>query len=168
MGYVLEQTANASYVCTWNNVSESSHPFWMIEEVLRRPNCFVNPEMAALQREHYDISGLRSVLRLLMGQDSYFGIWKHYVALSKGIESIWGTMDVNTTIEMCCGVYQGKTDFIFSFMMKMDWYMPIQHWAACPKTGDMVLCLASEDKIASYNQIHYFNLFELLEAEPPP
>ncbi|MGC9309052.1 MAG: C45 family autoproteolytic acyltransferase/hydrolase, partial [Thermoplasmatota archaeon] len=109
-GYVLEQTANVSHVCTWDDASESTDPFWMIEDVLRRANCFVHPDMAALQREHYDISNMRSILRLVTGQDSYYGIWRHYVALSKGIESIWGAMNVNTTMAMCQEFYQGKND----------------------------------------------------------
>lgn len=167
-GYVLEQTANASHLCTWNDASESTHPFWMIEDVLRRPNCFVHPEMAALQREHYDISNLRSVLRLLTGQDVYFAIWKHYVALSKGIESIWGTMSINNTMTMFRDFYRGKNDIIFFLLQKMYFYMPIQQWVACPKTGDMAICFASRDKIASYNPVHHFNLFELLAEEPPP
>jgi len=166
-GYILEQTANASQVCTWNDASEATEPFWIIEDVLRRANCFIHPEMAPLEREYYDVSGIRSALRLVTGRDPYFGIWKHYVALSKGIENNWGAMDINTTMEMYREVYQGKTDIIFSLMMKIDWYMPIHQWVARPKTGDMAICFASQDKIASYNPVHYFNLFKLLEAEPP-
>jgi hypothetical protein len=166
-GYVLEQTANASHVCTWDDASESTPPFWQIQDVLRRPNCFVNPEMAVLQREQYDISTLRSVFRLLTGQDFYFGIWKHYVALSKGIESIWGAMNVSNTMAMFQGFYRGNNDVIFFLLQKAHSYQAIQQWVACPKTGELALCLASQDKIASYNPVHSFNLFDLLNEEPP-
>ena len=166
-GYVLEQTANASRICRCDDASESTPPFWMITDVLRRPNCFIHPDMAALQREHYDIGDLRSMLRLVTGQDSYFAIWKHYVALSKGIERVWGTMDVNNTMMMFQDFYRGNNDVLFFLLQKLYFYMPIQQWVACPQTGDMAICFASRDKIASYNPVHYFNLFELLEAEPP-
>ncbi len=166
-GYVLEQTANISYVCTWDDPVESTSPFWSIEDALRRSNCFVTPYCAASQRERYNPSDLRSIILYLMGKDFYFGIWKHYVALSKGIESNWGTLNLTSSMTMFRDVYKGKTDFIFFLMQKMNSHLSMHQWAAYPKTGDMLICFASKDKIASYNPVHKFNLFELLDAEPP-
>ena len=34
-------------------------------------------------------------------------------------------------------------------------------------SGDMVISFASSDKMAQSSPVHYFNLFELLEAIPP-
>ena len=47
-GYVIEQTANISYVSTWDDAIESTEPFWMIQQVLRRTNCYISPECALL------------------------------------------------------------------------------------------------------------------------
>ena len=102
-----------------------------------------------------------------MGKDLYFGIWKHYVALSKGIESNWGTLDLASSMAMFRDVYKGKNDLIFFLMQKMNAYSSMHQWVAYPKTGDMLICFANKDKIASYNPVHEFNLFELLETEPP-
>jgi hypothetical protein len=52
-------------------------------------------------------------------------------------------------------------------MQKMNAFSPMHQWVACPKTGDMLICFASKDRIASINPVHHFNLFKLLESEPP-
>lgn len=106
-------------------------------------------------------------MRLETSQDYYFVMWKHYDALRKGIEGVMGIMDVNNTMTMLQDVYCGKNDVIFFLLQKIHMYMPIHQWVVCPKTGDMTICFASRDKIASYNPVHYFNLFDLLESEPP-
>jgi hypothetical protein len=102
-----------------------------------------------------------------MGKNAYFGIWKHYAALSKGIESKWGTFDLTSSMTMFRDVYKGKTDFIFFLMQKRNGFLSMHQWAANPKTGDLLICFASKDKTAPYNPVHKFNLFELLDAEPP-
>jgi len=167
-GYVLEQTANVSYISTWNDSIESIYPFWMIENVSRRSNCFISPDCAVMERKHYNPSGFRSLLRLILGLDNYFVPWTHYKALSKGFENNWGNLDLNTTMDMFRNVYLGKTNLLFYIMMKLYFYQPVHQWVACPKNGDMVISFASADKMAQYNPVHYFNLFELLEAKPPP
>ena len=40
-------------------------------------------------------------------------------------------------------------------------------WVACPASGDMLICFAEETKIISENTVHHFNLFELLNSQPP-
>jgi len=165
-GYVLEQTANISYVSTWDDPVESKNPFWSIKDALRRSNCFLNPDCAKSQRKFYNPRNLRSIFLYLIGKHSYFCIWKHYVALSKGIENNWGSLDLVNSMTMLQDVYKGKTDFIFFFMQKINAFLSMHQWTAYPKTGDMLICFASKDKIASYNNVHKFNLFELLESEP--
>lgn len=57
-GYALEQTANISYVGTWDSHEEGMAPFWQIEDVVRRTPMFVTPQCAAveLNRVRYDPS----------------------------------------------------------------------------------------------------------------
>lgn len=167
-GFVLEQTANVSYISTWDDSIESTDPFWIIENVVRRACCFVSPECAALERKLYNPSGLRGLLRSILLLDSYFFIWTHYKALSKGFENRWGNLDLDTSMDMIRDVYLGKTNFIFKIMMIFKSYQPVHQWVGCPETGDMAISFASVDKMAHYNTVHNFNLFELLEESPPP
>jgi hypothetical protein len=171
-GYILEQTANVSYVCNWDDPVESTGPFWMIEDVLRRTNCFIVPECAELQRGRYNPSGFRGLLRLILQIDEYFREWTHYKALSRGYEKNWGYLDLNITMDMFRDVYLGKTSFIFKILMYYvplfsPCYQPLNQWVACPETGEMVISFASVNKMAHFNPVHYFNFFELLESEPP-
>jgi hypothetical protein len=167
VGYVLEQTANISYIGTWNDSSENKKPFWMIENVLRRTNCYISSECADLQRDNYNPRSLQSLIRYLIGKDIYFGIWKHYVSISKGIEKYWGSLDLNNSMRLLRDCYTGKYDMFFYIMQKMNAFSPMHQWVASPTTGDMLICFASKDRIASINPVHHFNLFKLLESEPP-
>ena len=63
--------------------------------------------------------------------------------------------------------YTGKYDLFFYIMQKMDAFSPMHQWVACPKTGDMLICFASKDRIASVNPVYHFNLFSLIESELP-
>jgi hypothetical protein len=167
VGYVLEQTANISYISSWNDSSENTKPFWIIENVLRRTNCYISSECAALQRNIYNPRSFQSLIRYLIGKDIYFGTWKHYVSISKGIEKYWGSLDLNNSMALLRDCYTGKYDIFFYIMQKMNAFSPMHQWVACPKTGDMLICFASKDRIASINPVHHFNLFKLLESEPP-
>ncbi|HHH84122.1 MAG TPA: hypothetical protein ENL29_01495 [Thermoplasmatales archaeon] len=40
-------------------------------------------------------------------------------------------------------------------------------WVSCPKTGDIVVSFAERDRIAFDTPTHYFNLYRLLNEEPP-
>jgi hypothetical protein len=139
----------------------------MIENVMRRTNCFVSPECAVMERELYNPQGFRGLFRFLVYGDVSFVAWTHYRALSKGFEKHWGKLDLNTTMEMLRCVYRGRTNVIFYIMMKLSFYQPVHQWVACPETGEMVISFASIENMAFYEPVHYFNLFELLETEPP-
>ena len=52
---------------------------------------------------------------------------------------------------------------VFNFEIYTSWHQ----WVACPETGDFVVSFAGGDKKAYENPVHYFNFYELLEAEPP-
>ena len=168
-GYVLEQTANTSIVCLWNTSCESKEPFWSMEDVIRRSNCFISPACADLElnRKYYDTSGLKGIIYYILGLDRHFIPWTHYRVLSQGYEAEWGNLNLSSTMEMLRDVYLGETDIIFSIMMKMYFYQPCHQWVATPITGDMLICFGSEGKLSCENPVHIFNLFELLEAEPP-
>jgi len=166
-GYVLEQTANISYIGTWNDSSENTKPFWIIEDVIRRTNCYISPECADLERDNYNPRSLQSLIRFLLGKDIYFGIWKHYVSISKGIEKYLGSLDLNNSMKLLRDCYNGKYDRFFYIMQKMNAFLPMHQWVACPKTGDMLICFASKDRVASINPVHHFNLFTLLGSVPP-
>jgi hypothetical protein len=40
-------------------------------------------------------------------------------------------------------------------------------WVACPETGDFAVSFSSGMTNAHENDVHYFNLFDLMESEPP-
>jgi len=172
IGYVIEQTANLVYFGTWFHPVESKDPFWEIENVVRRTPMFISPTCAATepQRKHYDPSGLRGFLLFLMKKNLYFTVWSKYKALSKEFENQWETLDLNSTMTLLRDVYLGKTDFLFFILQKSksSCYKALHQWVACPETGDLVISFSDDNaNTACENPVHYFNMFELLEAEPP-
>jgi hypothetical protein len=168
IGYALDQSANISYVGTWNNPVEGTDPFWQIEDAVRRTPMYIDPACAAIElgRIRYDPSGLRGVLDALLGVSYAVYPWIHYRALSHQIEKYYGALDVNSSITALREEYMGVTDF-WMFLSKEGWQCLYQ-WVACPETGDMVISFASPEARACYEPVHYFNLYKLLEAEPPP
>lgn len=171
IAYAVEQTANLTYVGTWDNPVESTSPFWQIKEAVRRVNLFFDPDLAALEtgRLRYDPSGFQSVLWSLQGKSFMFIPWRHYYALSNEIENRYGTLDLNSTMSLLRDEYGGKTDFLMYILNRiLDAYQSIFQYVACPETGDMVFSITSGDTNAYDNPVHYVNLFKLLEAVPPP
>lgn len=170
IGYVIETTANLSYVGTYDDAIESTKPFWSIDYVVRRTNFFIHPELASTQREYYDPSGIKGFIRLLFKKDPFFAIWRSYKTVSVTIEKNWGSIELNNTMELMQKVYRGDTDLFLKFLIKLAegtsfnraWNM----WVARPSTGDMVVSFAERDKIAFDTPYHYFNLFRLLEEKP--
>ena len=167
VGYVLEQTANLSYIGIWNDTSESKRPFFQLDHILRRTNCFINPETAATQRDYYNLKDLRYLLHFKFGS---LYEWHRYRAISRGYQKYVGDLDLNNALSLIRDVYLGKYGGVMWYVIKNtglkdanSWYQ----WSYSPKTGDMLICYASEDKVASGNPIRHFNLFELLEEKPP-
>jgi hypothetical protein len=160
----VETTSDTYYAGTWNNPTEGNRHFWQIKDVVRRTNLFHNKETAAAQREHYNPRHLANILAVFEGDLNYY-TWIHYKALSKGIESIWGVMDVNNTMEMLRNVYHGHYDPLWYLvhMNKETWWQ----WVACPKTGDFLISFATADETAFENPIHRVNLMGILANESP-
>ena len=170
IAYAVEQTANLTYISTWNDPVEAINPFWQIEGAVRRVNMFFDPDLAVLEtgRLRYDPSGLQSILWLLQGQSFMFIPWRHYYALSKEIEHRYGTLDLNRTMSLFRDEYCGRTDFVmFLFNRILGVYRSIFQYVVCPETGDMVFSFAGKETNAFDNPVHYVNLFKLLQAEPP-
>jgi len=171
IGYAVETTANYTYFGTCDNPTEGNHPFWNIDNVVRRTNFFINTDTANTQRNNYNPSGLLSFIKLVLRTDVFFAVWRSYKVVSQGIEKNLGFMDLNNTMTMLRKCYSGKTDFLLRLIVTLAegtsfnraWNM----WVACPETGDFVVCFASKDKIAFNNPVHYFNFYELLNATPP-
>jgi len=171
IGYAVEVTANHSYVGTYNDPVESTPPFWAIDHVVRRTNFFISPEIAATQRNHYDPSGIAGAWRLITSNDPFFVIWNSYRAMSNLLEKNLGNLDLNNSMELFKKGYRGDTDIMLKMLIKLAegtsfnraWNM----WVACPETGDIVVSFAEKDKIAFDTPSHYFNLYRLLNEEPP-
>jgi hypothetical protein len=169
IGYAVETTANHSYFGTWDNPTESNRPFWQIKHAVRRTNFYLDSKLATFQRHPYNSRSLLHILGILGGSKSWFLTWLHYKALSKGIERYWGNIDLNKTMEIIRGVYQLRYDIVWRFFINL-WgrYRTMWQWAACPKTGDFLIAYSEVGKHAWECHINYFNLFNLLESEPPP
>lgn len=170
IGYVFEQTANISYVGTWDDPVEGIDPFWQIKDVVRRTWIFIDPECAAVEyrRVRYDPSGLRAIWDAAMGTSNMIFPWTHYRALSQQIEKYYGTLDVNSTMNALREEYSGESDFL--------WYLATHlygvgsclcQWVVCPETGELAVSFSRSATWACYEPVHYFNIFELMEAEPP-
>jgi hypothetical protein len=168
-GYALDQTANISYVGTWDDPVEGTEPFWQIEDVVRRTPTYIDPECAAREvgRIRYDPSGLRGVLAALTGQSYMIIPWVHYRALSHQIERYYGTLDVNSTMTALREEYTGATDFGMLLATLIGSYQCLCQWVLCPETGEIAISFASSDTRACYEPVHHFNFYELMEAEPP-
>jgi len=171
IGYALDQTANISYVGTWDNPVEGLKPFWQIKDVVRRVPQYINPECAALEhnRYRYNPSGLLGFFWLLQHKSYMFVGWTHYKALSKEIEKRYGYLDLNGTMSLLRDEYVGKTDFFMKIIRDFH-YSFLQclcQWVCCPGTGDIVISFARNNTLACYNQVYYFNMFKLFNSEPP-
>jgi len=167
VAFVCEQTANLIYVGSWDDRVEGKDPFWQISHVLRRKNFFIHPLLASTQRFNYNPKRFVSPIAKLFGRNEYYDWWRFYRTISKEIEKLWGNLDLNNTMSLIRSVYRGETDLLLRFWKAGEFVPPYHQWVACPETGDMAICFGTTEKSAQYNPIHYFNLYELLNSEPP-
>jgi hypothetical protein len=165
-GYAVESTANHTYIGTWNDPSESNKPFWKINSVVRRTNCFLNRTLASLQREIYSPRDFRYVFNLIPNY-GWFPIWSRFKSVSTGIEKSWGTLDLENSLQILRKVYTGGYTFFWSLICKKQgdietWWQ----WSISPRTGDMMISFATSTRYAFRNPYVYFNLYELLDSQP--
>jgi len=165
-GNVVEITANNEYIGTWDNPIENKNPFWQIENVVRRTNFFIDPDMASTQRTFYNPSGIRGLIGILTGS-SFFPLWRKYKSMSKEIEKNWGNIDLNSSISLMRKVYTGKTDFfmfIFLFFGRNSILSDFNQWSVCAETGEFVTSFADAKNYSHETMLHYFNINNLLEV----
>lgn len=167
--FAVETTAHQIYTGTWNDPSESYFPFWEIKDTVRRTNCFLDPSMAETQRTYYNPNHLSYWMSLLTDEpDPWIIVWNHYKALSKGIESQWGKLDINSTTYMVRQVYHGGYDPLWKFFLQFrtDWTTWWQ-WVACPATGEFKIAFADGPISAHHNTIFSFNFLETIKNHRP-
>lgn len=169
IAYAVETTASRTYSGTWNDPSESFAPFWPITHVVRRTNCFLDPSIAKTQRSHYNPHHLSYWMGLLKSNpEPWVVIWNHYKALSKGIESLHGDLDVNNTVYMVRDVYHGGYDPIWNMILKLnsEWTTWWQ-WTTCPASGEIKISFADEKTSAHHNPVFSFNFLKTIEHQHP-
>jgi hypothetical protein len=170
-GYALEQTANLTYIGTYNASVENTQPFWAIDHVVRRTNVFLESTIAATQRKRYDPTGFIGLLNLLLFQKScpFFAVYQLYKSVSKQINVSWGNLTLNQTMSVLQNGYRAQGAPFLRLIeilgkgtgMAEAW----NQWVACPATGDMVVSFATHDEMAYKMKPHYFNLYNLLEVD---
>ena len=169
IGYAVETTASKYYAGTWNSSVESLNPFWSIPQVVRRTNCFLNPDLASTQRDIYSPRSSRYWMSLFSeNPEPWPIIWNHYKALSKGIEENYGELDVNSTMNMLKSVYHGGFDPIWNIILSLQsgwstWWQ----WVACPATGEFLITFAKGSTSAHWNQAFSINFIETLKEKQP-
>ncbi len=174
IGFAVEQSANHTYVGTYNNSIESNKPFWALDHIVRRTNIFIDPTISATQRKRYDPTGLLGFLNLLFYQKTgnfFFAVYRLYKSVSDELTANQGSFDLNTTMAALQNGYQAKNDFLLNLIktlgkgtgMAEAW----NQWTACPENGDMVVSFATRDAYAYQNPTHFFNFYNLLHTEPP-
>ena len=141
-------------------------PFWAIENVVRRSNCYLSPLTAGMQREHYSPRHPEYVLGLLQGEP-WFYIWSHYKALSNAIERHWGRMTPANTLDMLRDVYEGQYNLVWRAILaagaKETWWQ----WVTTPRTGEMLISFANGNQNAHNMNIHHIDLLNILKNKSP-
>lgn len=142
-GYVVETTANYTYVGTFDDPTECEKPFWPIQDVVRRTNFFIDQSMAETQRERYNPGGLIGFIKFLRRTDVYYAVWRSYKVCSEGIEKNWGSLNLNSTMTMLRSCYKGDTDFLLRLIVYLasgtSFNRAFNMWVADPESGDMVV-----------------------------
>ena len=171
MSYVCEETANYSYVGAWEDKNESKTPFWSIENVVRRKNMYIHPTTSKTQRRFYDprIYLFHYFVKQEEMNINWFNTWSFYKTLSKETEKKWGNLNLSNILEMARSIYNGETNLYLkiSKWFGFETFSSFHQWVACPETGDVLISFADGENQAQYNKIHEFNLYDLLESQPP-
>jgi hypothetical protein len=172
-GFILEQTANHTYIGAYNDSIEDTNPFWGIEHVVRRTNVFVDPTIAKTQRKPYNPAGLIGFFKLLFFQKSspYFAVFQLYQSVSKQIYVTWGNLTLNETMAVLKKGYLADDFPLLRLIERLGkgtgmaeaW----NQWVVCGATGDIVVSFATHDQMAFRTESHYFNFYDLLDADPP-
>ena len=169
IAYAVETTASKTYAGTWNDPSEDIFPFWAITNVVRRTNCFLDPDVAETQRDFYNPNHIAYWLSVFGNHPTpWVVVWFHFKALSKGIETHYGDLNVNRTIFMMRQVYHGAYDPLWNIALRQrtNWTTWWQ-WVACPETGDMKISFADGEMSAHRNTVFSINLLDTIKNKSP-
>lgn len=164
---VMEQDANASYVSTWDGTLEKVGPSWVIENVVRRGNFFLNHSISGLKDDFYKKSNLLRFVLYVLGFDveyNYYYTLLHFRVLSKEIEKNWGDFDHNLSMNVLRNVYSGKTNLVYGIINRLGGAYK-NSWSQisyCPETGDFLLSFAIDGETAFKQKIHRFNFDDLI------
>jgi len=149
-----------------HDFNKSTGPFWAIEDVIRRGNCFINPTLAVFQWNHYHPRDVAGFLPMMFGIDVSFIAWTQYNAIRNEIENQYGSLDAETALILLQDVYLGKTNMAFRMLLAENTQTGRQ-WTASPKTGDIYIRFSDHGEDAYLNPMHSFNLYDLLARNPP-
>jgi hypothetical protein len=168
----LEQSANYNRVCQWNDSFEDEYPSWIIEHVIRRGNFFLDPVSAGFDEDIYKKSGFLRYIFHSLGFETdyyYFGRIMHYRVMSRAIEDKWGELNLSNIMDTFRAVYRGKTNLFYYFLQKIigEYSNTWHQWVVCPETGDMAVSFSNSGESAFLQPVHFFNLYELINSEPP-
>ena len=171
VGYVVEQHADYAYAGTWNNSVESNYPSWIIDHMVRRGNVYIDPVSAGIGPDIYKNSTFtRYILKKLgfINEENLFPNIAHFVAGSKTFERHSGRLNLNNSMKFLRRFYVGLTNLMFFLVQKLffsygtNWH---QH-VICPETGDIRISL-SHNRISAHRcKVHYFNMYDLFNAQP--
>ncbi|MCX6662763.1 MAG: hypothetical protein NTZ75_00780, partial [Euryarchaeota archaeon] len=101
----------------------------------------------------------------------FFAVYQLYTSVSRQINSSWGNMTLNETMAVLQNGYRAQDAHLLQLIemfgkgtgMAEAW----NQWVACPATGDMMVSFATHNQMAFKTKPHYFNLYDLLNAEQP-
>ena len=168
IGYAVETTANKWYAGTWNDPNEKIKPFWAIEDVVRRSNCFLHPDLAEEQREYYRPNCALYWLDLLRGGEPWAAVWSHYKTLSIGLEKSWGKIDEINAITLIRTVYHGGYDPVWNIILSLrDNWTTWWQWVAKPISGTFTISFADGETSAHWTPVLSFDLLKSIEAHEP-
>lgn len=163
VAYAVETTKNLTYVGSWDHPSENTYPFFKMKHVIRRANCYLDPELTSTQR---DIYNPRSLKYLLNWRENYGWInsWLRYKALSNAINHYYGKIDTEDALKIMRNMYDGDYHFIWWLLSRKSDIFSEWQWSASPSTGDIYFSFIDKDSMAFKNKVYNLNLFELLET----
>jgi hypothetical protein len=91
--------------------------------------------------------------------------------MSKEFERKHGDLNLSNSLNILRRVYSGRADLILNIMRifgKGHGFMEsCNQWSANPLNGDILLSFADDIEPAQFNDINYFNFFDLLNSDPP-
>ena len=115
------------------------------------------------------IKYILNILHLTEEKSLYFPIL-HFKVASKEIKKQHGTLNLNNSIDLLRRVYNGRTNFIFFLFQRVISCPYSETWdqkVFCPETGDIVISFAENGVTAYRTPVHYFNMYDLLNSNPP-